>query len=342
MIEPDRALQRHAAHRPLLLRVQRVIARAQLAQVRVQRQRDQVGRAVVEAVRHLLVVGEVLLVVGVEGALVAELQVVRAGDVGHRRVPVVLPHPVRRPVRGSIGQVRDAAVQRTVRRALLGDANETARQVAGHLVAAPAREVVAEARGQQDAVGHRRIPRELLHALEAILVGRGFRRRDRRTAVDESALARLRPAPVVVGRVGRAGARLLLVPVDVELVARCRLQRETKAGDRPAAGGPRLSRRVGLVRPLRGIARVLVRKHARHRRMRSLIAKVQEVPESILLDRAADAGGVVPQLQQPARRAEAGGLQFRRVVAADHAFADAGEEERSAQRVAARLGDDAQ
>ena len=76
--------------------------------------------------------------------------------------------------------------------------------------------------------------------------------------------------------------------------------------------------------------------------MRSLIAKVQEVPESILLDRAADAGGEIPQLQQTARRAESGGLQFRRVVAVDHAFADAGEEERPTQRVAARLGDDAQ
>ncbi len=76
--------------------------------------------------------------------------------------------------------------------------------------------------------------------------------------------------------------------------------------------------------------------------MRSLIAKVQEVPESILLDRAANAGGEVPQLQQAARRAESGGLQLRCVVGADHAFADTGEKEGSAQCVAARLGDDAQ
>ena len=76
--------------------------------------------------------------------------------------------------------------------------------------------------------------------------------------------------------------------------------------------------------------------------MRPLIAKVQEVPESILLDRAAKAEGVVPQLQQTARRAESRGLQLRCVVGADHAFADPGEEQRPTQRVSARLRDDAE
>src|SRR5688572_13215586 len=76
--------------------------------------------------------------------------------------------------------------------------------------------------------------------------------------------------------------------------------------------------------------------------MRSLASKVQEVPETILPDGAANPAGVIPQLQQAAGCAETRGLQLRRVVVADHTLTDAGEVHRSSDAVAAGLGNDAQ
>src|SRR5207342_545460 len=50
----------------------------------------------------------------------------------------------------------------------------------------------------------------------------------------------------------------------------------------------------------------------------SFLARVEEIPDAILLDGAADAAREIPQLQEIARRAQAAGFQVVRVVAADH------------------------
>ncbi len=226
-------------------------------------------------------------------------------------------------------------------RALLGHAHERARGIARHLVAAPAGQIVTEPGRQQHAVGQRRVPRDLLHPLEPVLVGGGFGRRRRRAAPDEVVVLGLLPAAVGGRVVGGAGARLLLVPVDVELVARRGLVGQAHAGDVVAGAGARLARGVGFVEPARR-ARVLVGEHARDRRMRSLVAQVQEVPQPVALDRPAQPQRVVPQLQQLARHAQPRRTQLVAVVVAHHAAGDVGEIHRAAQLVAAGLGHDAE
>src|ERR1700748_1336398 len=95
-----------------------------------------------------------------------------------------------------------------------------ARRISRLLVGPVAADVGAEARFEEHAVGHRRRPRRLLHALELVLIAAARAERvgaarfgsdGRRAAVDE-ARARLRAAAVLVRRPRGADARLLLVP----------------------------------------------------------------------------------------------------------------------------------
>ena len=87
MIESERALQRHAAERPLLLRIQRFPSRALTGLERLQIHRQQIGHAVIESVLQVRVVGEVALVHAVIRRLVAELHAVGAGDVRRGAAP---------------------------------------------------------------------------------------------------------------------------------------------------------------------------------------------------------------------------------------------------------------
>ena len=65
--------------------------------------------------------------------------------------------------------------------------------------------------------------------------------------------------------------------------------------------------------------------HAGHRAIAAFFARVEEIPDAILLDRTADAAREIPQLQEIARRAQPAVLQVLRVVAADHAAGHARE-----------------
>ena len=56
--------------------------------------------------------------------------------------------------------------------------------------------------------------------------------------------------------------------------------------------------------------------------MTAFVAKLKEEPDPVLLDRAADAEVVVPQLVQLAGRGQAAILQLLRVVVADHPVGD--------------------
>ena len=94
-------------------------------------------------------------VVHVERALVPDLHVVRAGDVGRRRVPRMRADPVRAPrALPAIIQTRDVAVGRAAggRRALFRDLNETS-IVARTLTAVPIRQVCTQASLEQELVG---------------------------------------------------------------------------------------------------------------------------------------------------------------------------------------------
>src|SRR5262249_39073615 len=136
-----------------------------------------------------------------ERALVAEFHVVRAGDIGGGCAPGVRTDPVGHPVQlAVILQVRYVAVVRAAGRALLGDVDEGA-VVAVALLAAPVRQIRADARFDQPLARRRQGPRQLRHALELTgAAGCRFRGRGRRAG-----------AAVV--------AALLLVPEQIELVA---------------------------------------------------------------------------------------------------------------------------
>src|SRR4030095_1246034 len=75
---------------------------------------------------------------------------------------------------------------------------------------------------------------------------------------------------------------------------------------------------IGDVAPLRRIAGVGVRKHARHRALAAFVAERAKEPQAVLLDRPADAEIEVPDLARLARGGKTTGPQLFGVVAADH------------------------
>ena len=117
-----RGLHREASVRPLILRVEAVVARAVALIVGADPHRELVGHAVVERVAQL-VVDVHRLPIHLVRRLVAELEAVRAGHVGQRRAPdVVLLIVGRRRIPAAIGEV---GVGHAGRGALLGHGDET-------------------------------------------------------------------------------------------------------------------------------------------------------------------------------------------------------------------------
>ena len=265
IVEPKRALDRHAAERPLFLRVERVEPHAGFLLEGVDVLGQLVRHAVVDAeVQELRVrIGEAVgdLMFG----LIAHLQALPAGHVGGGAAPTQHPLKAVPEESGAVGQVRDIAVARAGHRALLGHPHETGQRAAGLLGAAPLTEVGAEARFEQQPVADGRGPCRLLHPLAVAGQERadlGRRRRGARRvgglgrAADDLALPRL-AASFLGAQIPGALAGDLVVPEDVELVSRRRLHRHTQRRVAPAASLNRGPARVRDIGPLRRIAHVL-------------------------------------------------------------------------------------
>ena len=278
------------------------------------------------------------LIVDIEGALIPRLHVVGARDERGRGTPGVRANPIVEPLVRPIGQPRKPAVAGAASRcrARLRHANQVPNRTARLRLTAPSREVRPDTGLEQQPVGHRRRPRRLLNTRERVQIAVGFRR-------DLSAEKRLRvriirfrrlATPIHRGRIRRPRARLLLVPIDVELVARRSLHRQTEAAHRPFPRTARGACAIEIHQPLRGVAGIPVRKNARRRRFAPLASELPEVPQAIFFDRTTNARRVVPRLDVLGRRRQAGGLQLRRVVAPDHPRRESGEVHRAFDGVA--------
>src|SRR6266540_7078213 len=104
----------------------------------------------------------------------------------------------------------------------------------------------------------------------------------------------LLPATFVGFAPRRALTRMLLVPEQIELVARRRLKRHAQVADPPGAGRRRRSRRILHVGPLSENSGVEVCEPPGNGTIAAFLADVQEVPDAILLDRTADTSRQVP------------------------------------------------
>jgi hypothetical protein len=165
--------------------------------------------------------------------------------------------------------------------------------------AAPLAPIGPEPGFEQQLVRQRRRPRRLLDPLaEAGEIrsdlGRGrrgaWRIRGARCAANDLVRTRL-AAPFVGSEIAGPLTGDLLVPEQIQFVSCRRLQGQSQRGVPPAACDDRRPRRVLLVGPLRRVAHIRVGEHARHRAMAALVTELEEEPDAVLLDRAADAGG---------------------------------------------------
>src|SRR5262249_15079695 len=149
--------------------------------------------------------------------------------------------------------------------------------------------------------------------------GRFWRRRRRQTAeaerADERTVAVLLAAARRVVVVGRAVARELRIPVDVELVARRGLIRQTAGEDFKTLRAFSDSRLIGTVEILTSDAGVQVWKHTWNRAVLAFVSGRHVEPQLVLLDRTAFATREVPVEDFRPRRRETGRLQRGRVVA---------------------------
>ena len=178
-------------------------------------------------------------------------------------------------------------------------------------------------------------------------IARRFRRRGGGQAAETKRanhLPRRRRCATSIDRacIGRAVARNLLVPIEIEFVSRLRLQRETDGTDRPALGALCLSTRIGFVQKLRRIAGVLIGIDAGDGSVLALSACGEVKPQLVLSDGPAETAGHIPQLEQLAGRRQAGGFQRVAVIAAHHPAAHAGPVEGALDRIAAGLRHDTQ
>jgi hypothetical protein len=180
--------------------------------------------------------------------LIAEFHVVGAGDVGQRRAPARRVREIAEPASRPVHQQRDGA-------ALLHDRNE----IGVRVLTAILRPEVPVAGVRQQAARNRRRPCHLMKALKRGVpcAGRCLRCDCRRTTGGAAGVA--------------LEAHTLLVPEDVELVSRCRLQRQAQRHLDPGAVVDGTPAQVRFVRPRIGIAGVLVVIHPRHVKPRPLI-----------------------------------------------------------------------
>ena len=322
------ALQREAATGPLILREERVVLRPVALLPRRDAHRRRVHPRHEEAeVRQNVprVVGVVLRLLDVIRPAIADLQVVRARDVGRRRAPRVR-------VLGVVEDIIDAAVhpERRERRHLheVGDGTRL-------LHPAPVADEGRVAGFEQELVGDRRGPGDLRDDFARVpVVGVRFG--------GESVAEHGPGHPVVAARpaaVGLVHAALVAVPlvvvVKADLVPRRQLRGQAHGGNRLRRRGAAEDGGIGRVVPVRGVARELVRVEPRDLRVIAEIAHVEEEPQLVALDRSANGPADVPQLDQAGGLGHALGPKGVVDVVALRPAAGAGDEEGALELVAA-------
>ena len=278
--------------------------------------RDLVGHAVVEAVLQrvaALVVAVRDVVVGLD----AHLHVLRSGHVGQRRAVPRRERVHLIPEHRAVGEVRDRGNHVREVAALIDDAHRRAVEaftriaVVGHNRAEAGfdEEPIREGRRIGGLIGA-----DVVDVLRPVL-----RLRRRRGAAAAGAVA----------------AHVLLVPEEIELLARRDLPRRAQRRAVPQPVGERLLAIVRVVNPRVRVAGVLVVVHAGHITVGALITSGQVEPEPVLHDRPAERAVHVPQLLQLSRFAQPGGHQLVVEVAALQRSICSVQEHRAAERVAA-------
>ena len=279
--------------------------------------------AIVEAIPEILRVCRPGPIVGHEGALIPDLHAVRPGDVRHCPFPRVRPGEVRAIVLRPVDDARSIAIREAAGRTLFGHLDQIVRGIRDALEIAPSVIRAPEACLQQQPVGERRRPRHLRHSKRQRLVRAVRFRRDDRWRRDPDRVSVALPA------------HPLLVPERADLVALAGLPGQASADVLPRAVGESLLVQIRRVEPFVGIARVQVDELIDVRSRASLRPCGDEVPDAILLDRAAGGRVQVVHLEQRRRHdAGSGGVVGLQVLAA------AAVEQGSLQRVAAGLRDD--
>ena len=315
MVVPEAALQRQPVQRPLILDEDRVEARSPLTLEHARELGDLIRDPVVEPVLDRIGRSRVgLLAVVVPQAVVAHLHVVCAGHVREMRLPRVRRDPsgrfvaARRTVR-AVAQARDAP-------ALLRDGNQIVRWIARRGSASPSVVVRAPADVEQRLVRQRVHPVHLRDPVRRRRIGCRFGRR--RGASTDNPAVRVVATGLALRRTGppRAGASPLFVPEAGELVVRAHLPRQSYLARSRLAGAARRSAQIRFVVPRVCITGIEIGPHARHRHRVALVAQHTEEPQPVSLDRAAQAGIDVPQLEQVTRRPQACSLQLLGEVAA--------------------------
>ena len=229
-------------------------------------------------------------------AVEADLEIVGAGDVGHRSDPADQPAAIHAEVARAVGQARDEA-------ALFVDLHQSPTLGRRRFAVKTVR--IADAHVHQELVRQGRRPVELLHApvspQSRDVAGRRRLGGNRRT----------------VGADGVAPLALaLLVPEDGELVALRNLPREAHRGvPIPIViGGPAIV--VRIVGPGVRVAGVLVGPHVGDVGHVGLVSCGREVPQPVPLDRAAHTQIELRRVDQLVGRPQhAGGHQILGVVA---------------------------
>ena len=321
------ALQRDAAECFLVLPVEGIVADTLLSREGIDVFGDLVRHAAVEAVGRELVVGVGVLVVVQIAALIAELHALRAGHVRgrssprHRALQILRYVPERYCRPGMLPKFAQSAfvhcsVTPTSCVKLLPGCSVPPHWL--QYVPKPASRSSRFVIGELHVACCTRWPKPLRYVpiSGAVVAEHGG-------LEAPGAPQMISPAPdwrhpSVDPSNARALTGNLLVPEEVELVARRRLHRQAQRGVSPAARGHRRPRLVRDVRPLRRIAHVRVREHARDRAVAAFVAELQEEPHLVLLDRTADADVVIPELVELARCRQTGRLQCVGVVVADH------------------------
>ncbi len=153
----QRALHGEPVARPRILHEERIVPGPPLALELTRQLPELIGHAVVELVHETLRVGAVgILVVVVVEAVVAELDVVGAGDVREVRVPHVGRDPARRRREAGAAQGADGTIaEARDRAALFAHLDEVVGRVAWRDRTAPAAHVAAVAELEQRPAGQR-------------------------------------------------------------------------------------------------------------------------------------------------------------------------------------------
>ena len=338
----QRALQRHPVLRPLILHVERVEPRAVAVHVRRDALRERDREAVEEqVVLDARVHRVVVLLLDLVGGLIADLQVVRAGHVGRRGPPHVV-------LLVDVGDVAEEAPRRAV--GVEGERRARARmrhqlehrdevhQRAARLLAAPAAVERRDAGLEQQLVGERRAPAALDDLLAVVPHVARFRRAGVEAAVERDPVVAAVAALLGALFIGRAGAVVLIVVVEADLVARGELVGEPDGPDLLVVGVAHLQAAVFHVRPRVRIAGVLVAVLSGHHGVAAERAQLPEEPQLVAHDRPAHREAGVPVLDEARDFAEAVAAQLVVEVVALRPLAGGAPERGAVEGVAAGLG----